>query len=163
MPLDIDSGCKTHLRGQQNTIPVALPPSGHFWSSDSPLKIDRFIRFWQKMRFLAGGQGKFTPGHHHWFVKGGSPSFVFFSRAFFGVPPKAAENIGTCFCRMVAYGTNPGLCCHPYAKHMSRILRGYLGPNKKKPVPNNKNTGQKKKTHTKNRNPRSKNKTQPKK
>ena len=39
MTLDIDSGCKAHLRGQENTFPVILPPSGHFWPSDSPLKI----------------------------------------------------------------------------------------------------------------------------
>ena len=44
MTLDIDSGCKTHLRGQENTFPVILPPFGHFRRRDSPLKICRFGR-----------------------------------------------------------------------------------------------------------------------
>ena len=51
MTSGIDSGCKTHLRGQENTFPVILPPLGHFRPSDSPLKISRFGRFWPKMRF----------------------------------------------------------------------------------------------------------------
>ena len=59
--------------------------------------------------------------------KGGFAEF-FFYRVFFSVPPKAAENVGTCFRRMIASGTNPVLCWHPYPKQVGRDSSWILSP-----------------------------------
>ena len=49
---------------------------------------------------------------------------------FFSVPPKAAENVGTCFRRMIACGTNPELCWHPYPKPVGSDPSWILSPRK---------------------------------